>query len=83
MNGLELMGLGVSCISLLGLAYNTRMRIEGYYVWLVANIAWIPLSILAGAWYQTPIWVGFTIGTAYGIREWRRRPGPRTTGVSE
>jgi hypothetical protein len=73
MNPVEAIGLGVSVISLVGLLYNARMNIKGYYIWLVANVAWIPLSVLAGAWYQTPIWIGFTIGSIYGIREWRAR----------
>ena len=73
MNPVEIIGLGVSVISLVGLLYNARMNIKGYYIWLVANVAWIPLSVLAGAWYQTPIWIGFTIGSIYGIREWKAR----------
>jgi len=77
---IEIIGICASCLSLLGLVYNARMRVEGYYIWIVANLAWIPISIMAGAWYQTPIWVFFAIGSVYGIYEWKARS--QVQGVS-
>jgi len=35
---------------------------------------------MAGAWYQTPIWVFFAIGSVYGIHEWKARS--QVQGVS-
>jgi nicotinamide riboside transporter PnuC len=63
----------LSGLSIIGAFLNARQRIEGFYFWLFANMAWIAFNIHIGLYGQVPMWVFYTIISVYGIYEWRKK----------
>lgn len=39
-----------TALSLLGAVYNTFLRIEGFYIWIVANLLWMLFSVKYRHW---------------------------------
>jgi hypothetical protein len=66
---LQLIGLVTSYC---GAELNARMRISGFYVWLVSNATLALLNILTGQWLLVLLYILFCRVSAGGIIRWAR-----------
>ena len=59
--------------SYVGAELNARLRIEGFYVWLVANIALLVVHVASGLWALVVLDVLYFRLNFVGIRRWKRK----------
>ncbi len=67
-----LQAIGVAA-SYVGAELNARMRIEGFYVWLVANAVLLVVHVSSGLWELALLDVLYFRINLVGIRHWRVR----------
>lgn len=63
----------LSSLSTLGAVLNALGMISGFYVWIVANLAWIGYDVYTGFYSQTMMFAVFTATSVLGIIAWRRK----------
>lgn len=66
-----------------GAELNARMRVEGFYLWIVANITLGVLHALAGMWLLLLLDILFTRVNFVGIAHWRRRAALSSKGPTK
>lgn len=68
-----LQGIGVVA-SYVGAELNARLRIEGFYVWFIANSALFVVHAASGLWALALLDVLYFRINMTGVRKWRLRP---------
>jgi nicotinamide mononucleotide transporter len=59
--------------SIIGAIYNARAKILGFYIWVVANVAWVVYDLYIGSYSQAALFVVYTIISIIGIIQWRKK----------
>ncbi len=67
-----LQAIGVAS-SYVGAELNARMRVEGFYVWLVSNLVLLIVHVTSGLWELALLDVLYFRINLVGIRHWRAR----------
>ena len=62
-----------STFSVIGAFLNAYGRIEGFYIWILANLGWIVYCVCGGLYAQVPMWLVYTIISLVGIIMWKRK----------
>ena len=70
---LQVIGLLASYV---GAEMNARMRVEGFYVWLLANVTLFAVHVSAGLWALALLDLLYLRINLTGIRRWRRAGPP-------
>jgi nicotinamide riboside transporter PnuC len=52
---------------------NAQRRVEGFYLWVVANIAFAAKAASIGDWSMVVLWCVYTLITLNGIRVWWKK----------
>jgi nicotinamide riboside transporter PnuC len=60
-------------LSLLGGVLNAKAKIQGYYVWIVANLLWVAFDIYIDNYAQAALMLTYTGISAFGIYSWRKQ----------
>lgn len=55
-----------------GAIFNAKKRIEGFYIWIVANVCWFTHNLIIKEYAQAAVFIALTVVTVYGIRQWRK-----------
>ncbi len=61
-------GLGI-----LGAILNASKRIEGFYIWIIANILWIYIGIITKLYGMAFLFFVYLLIAIYGIITWKRK----------
>jgi nicotinamide riboside transporter PnuC len=62
----------ITALSVGGAIYNARGKVFGFYIWIVANIAWIAFDIYIKSYSQAALFAVYTIISVYGIYTWKK-----------
>lgn len=65
----------LTILSILGAYLNAKKKIEGFYIWIISNIGWIIIDTIAGLYFQSILFVVYTIICIEGIIQWRKSDG--------
>lgn len=60
-------------ITLLGTVANSQRKIQGFYIWIIANLMWIFITWNYQDAYLTLQYVVFLILNFYGIWQWKKK----------
>lgn len=63
----------LSALSIIGALLNVKMIKWGFVFWIVANIGWVGFNLLTNTYEQIPIWIIFTIISAWGFWKWHTK----------
>lgn len=63
----------ISAASILGAILNAFGKVLGFYVWIVANLAWVAYGIYYQDYAQIPMWLTYSAISVIGIIVWRRK----------
>jgi len=63
----------LSAITIVGGLCVARLKIVGYYIYLVNNNLWIVWCIWRGLYGQIPVWIFCNVVSILGIYTWRKR----------
>jgi nicotinamide riboside transporter PnuC len=58
-----------------GAEMNARLRVEGFYVWLVANVALFIVHVSSGLWALALLDVLYFRINLVGVRKWKSQAG--------
>ena len=58
-------------LSLIGTIYNTLQRIEGFYIWMVANVLWIAFAFKHRHWGLLVMNIIFFVLNIVALFVWR------------
>lgn len=73
MNNLDLFLQGFILLSgVAGQILVANMRKEGFYCWLVSNIALIYISVGSHLWGMTALYIFYTLMCGYSVHRWSR-----------
>ena len=61
----------LSFFSVIGALANADKKIEGFYIWIAVNIAWIFYCLFYGVEGQIGMWVAYIAIAVYGIVIWK------------
>jgi nicotinamide riboside transporter PnuC len=71
MNSLDLFLQGFILLSgVAGQILVANMRKEGFYCWLVSNIALIYISVGSHLWGMTALYIFYSLMCGYAVRRW-------------
>ena len=59
----------------LGAEYNARLKIQGFYVWLCANVLLCVVHAAAGLWLLCVLDIAYIRVNLVGIAQWGRARG--------
>ena len=65
-----LLSVILSILSIVGAVMNVYKIRIGFLLWIASNIGWTFWDIHIGAYGQIPIWITFTIISAFGYIYW-------------
>lgn len=58
-------------LSLLATWGQCRKKVECWYLWILADVVYVPLYLYKGLTLTALLYVGFLVLCAYGLRAWR------------
>lgn len=61
--------------SLLGNVFINQGRVQGYYLWIIANLLWIIYAVHQGIDAQILLFAVYTALAVHGIWSWKTREG--------
>jgi nicotinamide riboside transporter PnuC len=67
----------VTITAIIGVIYNIKKRVEGFYLWTLTNTAWVYLDAKAGLYSQAFLFIVYTGLSIYGILVWRKESAIR------
>lgn len=67
---MDLFGLFLSILSIVGGFLVSWKRVEGFYVWVVANVGWIIWCVIFHATGQMTMWFIYTVQSLLGVYKW-------------
>lgn len=59
-----------AALSIGGAILNVLKNRWGFVLWIAANIGWVVVDIQMELWAQIPIWVVFSVISAWGFFKW-------------
>ncbi len=62
-------------LSLLGAIYNTFLRIEGFYIWIIANALWMLFSVKYKHWGLFALNLAYMGFNVWAIIFWKTKLG--------
>ena len=66
----------VSVLAVTGAILNARRRIEGFYLWIVANTALLIRNLCIGKYAQVGLWFAYLVICIVGIATWKKKGRP-------
>lgn len=71
MSNLDIISWVNTFFSILGNILVIKKKRSGFMVWIVSNITWIVIDIIAEVYSQAALFVIFTIIAIYGFIKWK------------
>ncbi len=63
----------ITAIAIIGTILNARMRREGFYFWMVANVSLLARNLAIREWSQAGLWAVYCFTAVYGLITWTRK----------
>jgi len=60
-------------VAIAGTVLNARMRREGFYLWLVANVVFLVHNLRIREYPQAALWAVYVGLAVYGLWSWGRK----------
>lgn len=67
-----MLGWILATLSIIGGIRNAQGRIDGFYLWIIANIGWMVYDVLTKQYSQLVLFFVYTITSIYGIYKWKK-----------
>ena len=63
----------ITTMAIVGVIFNVKKRIEGFYLWTISNLGFVVIDYKAGLYAQALLFVVYTGLSIWGIVEWRKK----------
>jgi nicotinamide mononucleotide transporter len=63
----------ITILAIVGVVLNIKKRVEGFYLWVGSNLAWVVIDYNAGLYAQAVLFMVYTGLSVWGIIEWRKK----------
>jgi len=73
----DVIGWSLTAISIFGGILNARRNRLGFIFFIASNVGWILWGIIISTYSQIPMWIVFTVISAYGLIHWKNKESPR------
>ncbi|MCF7910411.1 nicotinamide mononucleotide transporter [Candidatus Pacearchaeota archaeon] len=60
-------------LSLFGYIFIAIKRLEGFYIWIVANLIWVYIGVISQLWGMTTLFSAYTLISLYAIVFWKKK----------
>ena len=68
-----MIGWILTTLAVTGAIFNMQRRVEGFYLWIVANVGFLTLSLQRSDYAQAVLWAVYTLISLNGIRVWWKK----------
>lgn len=59
-------------LSLIGANYNIKKKVNGFYIWIIANFLWIVNAVIINQYAQIVVFFTYIILCIRGIYFWKK-----------
>ena len=73
----DIIGWSLTAISIFGGLLNARRNRLGFIFFIASNAGWILWGIIISTYSQIPMWIVFTVISAYGLLHWKNQESSR------
>ena len=60
----------LTALSIIGALRNAQEKIDGFYIWIVANIGWIIYDVITNQPAQIALFAVYTAISIFGVYQW-------------
>lgn len=60
-------------LSLLGNYLVARKKVEGFVIWIIANLLWVYIGIVSKLWGMTTLFIAYSLINVYAVYYWRKK----------